>query len=112
MAFKIGIPSVIKTITVQRPGLDVEEFTAKIRVLDLDEQEALDEERQAGNLTGNEHVRRDLLELGGIEDANGASQSSDPELIDRVFKDPYAHIALCRAWGEVQRGVSEHTAKN
>lgn len=111
-AFKLGIPAVTKTITLHRPGLEPEEFTAEIRVRPIDEQDKIEEKRRTGKLKGSKHIREDLLSLGGIVDAEDKPTESNKALIDSVFNDPYAHVALCRAWGEVQRGVSEHTAKN
>lgn len=111
-AFKLGIPSVTKTITLHRPGLEPEEFTAEIRVRSVEEQDELDKQRQAGQLKDSKHVRADVLAVHGVVDANDKEAASSAELIDAVFNDPYALVAISVAWGEVQRGVSELTAKN
>ncbi|SDF72820.1 hypothetical protein SAMN05216571_101414 [Onishia taeanensis] len=111
-SFKIGVASVTKTIDIHRPGMEPEQFTAEIRVRSLDDQEALDKKLKAAETHNTKHVREDLLALGGIVGADDKPAESSKELLDAVYKDPYAHVALCKAWGEVQRGVSEHVAKN
>lgn len=134
-AYVIGIPSVTKTIKVHRPGREEEEFFAEIRVRDLDEQDALQEKQKAqrekqslskgskedksapaeiegGNVDVNSHFREDLLSVSGLEDTKGKPVESTPELLDQMIKDPYAGLAIMRAWHEVQRGLPESTAKN
>lgn len=110
--FKLGLPSITKTIDIQRPGMEPEQFTADIRLHSIPDQEKIEKEIADGKRTRSDQVRDDLLAIGGIEDAKGNAQESSKKLIDQVFADPYAFTALCRAWGEVQRGVPEHTAKN
>lgn len=131
-AYVIGIPSVTKTITIHKPGREEETLTADIRVRSVDEQEALNKKqnkefadrlakekklREEGKpvpaeRNSNAHVREDILSLGGVADANGNDVTVTPELIDSIWQDPFVYMALIRAWGEVQRGVQEETAKN
>lgn len=131
-AYVIGVPSVTKTITIHKPGREEETLTVDIRVRSIDEQEALQKKqnkeisdrmakeanlRKEGKVAppeknSNAHVREDILGMSGIADANGNDVTVTPELIDAVWQDPFAYIAIVRAWGEVQRGVQESTAKN
>lgn len=131
-AYVIGVPSVTKTITIHKPGREEEKLTAEIRVRSVDEQEAFQkkqnkefEDRLAKEKklraeskpvpvakNSNAHVREDILRMGGIADANGNDVTVTPELIDSIWQDPFVYMALIRAWGEVQRGVQEETAKN
>lgn len=111
-AFVIGVASVTKTITVKRPGREEEEFTAEIRIRDYDEQEALREQEEKGELKARSHFRDDLLSIGGLEDKDGKAVECTPELMDAMMKDPYASMGIMRAWHEVQRGLPESTAKN
>jgi len=133
-AYVIGVPSVTKTLTIHKPGREEETLTAEIRVRSVDEQEALNKKqtkefedrlakekklREEGKpvppaKNSNAHVREDILSIGGALDANGneITANATPELIDSVWQDPFVYMALIRAWGEVQRGVQEETAKN
>lgn len=111
-SFKIGVAAVTKTISIHRPGFEPEEFTAEIRVRSIDEQEEIEKKRREGEIKDLKHIRGDILSVSDIVDAKDKPVESSETLIDSVFNDPYAHLALCRAWGEVQRGVQEETAKN
>lgn len=131
-AYVIGVPSVTKTITIRKPGREEETLTADIRVRSIDEQEALQKKQQKEfkdrlakheklrkegkevpvEKDNNNHVREDILGMGGIADPNGNDVTVTPELIDSVWQDPFAYTALIKAWREVQHGVQESTAKN
>ena len=131
-AYVIGVPSVTKTLTIHKPGREAETLTVDIRVRSIDEQDALQKKqnkeiadrlakeaklRKEGKpvpaeKNSNAHVREDILGLGSVADKDGNDVAVTPELIDSVWQDPYAYIAIVRAWGEVQRGVQEETAKN
>lgn len=113
-AFKVGVPSVVKTIKTRRPGMEEETFTADIRIRDTDEQEALNKLEQEGELTGHAHVREDVLSIGGFEDAKGkiVDSTDDARVIDAMFKDPYALAGLIRGWQLVQSGMPEYVEKN
>lgn len=133
-AYVVGIPSVTKKITVNRPGREEEEFFAEIRVRDRDEQEALrakekkeikekQKRQEKARKEGKEveeddtglsdsQFREDLLSVSGLEDTKGNTVESTPDLLDKMIKDPYAGLAIMRAWHEVQRGLPESTAKN
>lgn len=110
--YVVGIPSVTKTIKIRRPGRDEEQFTADIRIRDTDDQDKLVAKQEKGTLKGNNHIRDDVLSVAGLDDAEGKALESSKALIDALFKDPYARIALTRAWNEVQRGIPEAEAKN
>lgn len=112
--FVVGIPSVTKTIKIKRPGREEEQFTADIRVRDLDDQDELEKKRVAGELKGHAHMREDVLAIGGCATGAGddVSSSDDATLIDSMFKDPYARMGLMRAWHEVQSGLPEAVEKN
>jgi len=110
--FVIGIPSVTKTIKINRPGREEEQFTAEIRVRSLEEQDKLVEKEKKNQLKGNKHVRDDILSVSGIDDTEGKPLESSKELIDALFNDTYASKGLFRAWNEVQRGLPELEAKN
>ncbi|MFI0472970.1 hypothetical protein ACGLWX_09675 [Halomonas sp. HMF6819] len=111
-AFTVGVASVFSTVIVNRPGREEEQFTAEIRVRDMDEQKALHEKQQSGEVTGNDHVREDLLAITGLADAKGNDVEATPETIDKIWKDPYAFMGIMRAWHRVQQGLPEETAKN
>ncbi|WP_353979391.1 hypothetical protein [Salinicola endophyticus] len=112
--FVLGTPSVTKTIKIQKPGHDAQEFTAEIRLRSRDDQDALEKARNAKpkNFDQIAVVREDVLSVSGIDDANGKELESTPELIDAVFQDSYALNRLMRAWSEVQLGLPEAEAKN
>lgn len=111
-AFTIGIAAVSATVTIQRPGREEEQFTAEIRVRDMDEQKALREKQQNGEVTDNDHVREDLLGITGLADANGNEVDGTPEIVEKIWRDPYAFMGIMRAWHRVQQGLPEETVKN
>jgi hypothetical protein len=131
-AYVIGVPSVTKTLTIHKPGREEETLMVDIRVRSLEEQEALQEKqnkafaaklakekklREEGKpvpaeKNTNAHIREDILGMSGIADPNGNDVTVTPELIDSIWQDPFAYTAIIKAWGEVQRGVQESTAKN
>lgn len=111
-AFVIGLPSVTKTITVKRPGRDEESFTAEIRVLDMDEQDALQEKIKAEKTDNVTSIKESILSLGGFSDAEGNDLKVNKEMHAKLLKDPYVWLGLVRAYNEVQRGIPEATAKN
>lgn len=110
--YVVGVPSVVKLIKVKRPGRELEEFSAEIRVHDMDEQDAIYEKQMKGELSDNSLVREDVLSMWGFEDAKGNEVEADEALTEKIFKDPFALMALVRAWTQVQQGVQEATEKN
>ncbi|WP_157958601.1 hypothetical protein [Salinicola sp. CPA57] len=110
--YVVGIASVTKTIKIHRPGREEEQFTAEIRIRDTDDQDKLLAKQKANRLKGNDHLREDVLSVGGLDDKEGKPLESSKALIDALFKDPYARGPLTLAWNEVQRGVPEEAAKN
>lgn len=111
-AFTVGIASVFTTVTTKRPGRPEEEFTAEIRVRDMDDQKELNEKQVSGEITGSDHVREDLLGITGLADFKGNDVEATAEIIDKIWKDPYAFMGIMQAWHRVQRGLPEETAKN
>ena len=133
-AYVVGIPSVTETIKLKRPGREEEQFTADIRVRDLDDQEALRKkqekefkawraEEEKARKEGREpdekkkpkdygHVREDVLSLGGFVDSEGKDLTMTKAMIDKQMKDPFVLMALVRTWNRVQQGLPELTAKN
>ncbi|RUR51528.1 hypothetical protein [Vreelandella populi] len=111
-AFVVGIASVFKTVTVRRPGREEEEFIAEIRVHDRDEQDAIQERQKNDEITATEQIRSDLLSITGLQDKDGNSVEATPELMEKMYKCPYAGNGIMRAWYQVQNGLPEETAKN
>ncbi|WP_447556429.1 hypothetical protein [Vreelandella sp. EE22] len=110
--FVVGIASVVTKVTTQRPGREEEEFYAEIRIHDRDEQDALNKRQEDGEITGKEIMRADLLAITGLQDGDGKAVDAPPEMIDKMFNDPYAGNGIMRAWHRVQNGLPEETAKN
>lgn len=133
-AYVVGVASVTKTITVNRPGREEETFTAELRVRDIEEQEALEAQERKKNQEWEEEerkareegrepdyklkpkafwfVREDVLALGGFVDTKGNDVEMTAAKIKKQLNDQYVLKALYRAWNHVQQGVSEYTAKN
>ena len=111
-AFVIGLATVFKTVAIKRPGREEEEFTAEIRVRDLDEQDALHQKQQSGEAKGFDHVKEDVVSLDGFADKNGKPMEVTDEMKEKLLKDPYVLMGCVRAWNQVQQGMPELTAKN
>lgn len=111
-AYVVGLATVLKTVAIKRPGREEEEFTAEIRVRDIDEQEALQEKQKNGEIKGFEHVIDDVISLSGFADADGNDLKVTKEMKAKLIKDPYVLMGCVRAWNHVQQGVPEYTAKN
>lgn len=111
-AFVIGIASVTKTILIKRPGREEESFTAEIRVRDMDEQDLLQEKLASGEITGVDHIKDDILCLGGFADSDGKEMEVTEDIKSELLQNPFVWMGLVRAWNEVQRGLPESTEKN
>lgn len=110
--FVVGVASVQKTVKVRRPGREPEEFTAEIHVQDLDEQKEFEKKAKKENFDLFKEVRKDVLAITGLDDANGQPLESSATVIDQVMKDPWAYKGIIDAWREVRQGIPEAEAKN
>ncbi|MDN3525635.1 hypothetical protein QWY79_10200 [Halomonas sabkhae] len=107
------IPDIWVDVEIPTPGLDEPEaLQARWRLHSFDDYKARVEQIQAGELTDEQVVEDDLLELSGAETADGKPMPHCQELVDDVMSKTYARKALVLSWYKAQEGRAAAATKN
>ncbi|KAA0015501.1 hypothetical protein F0A16_20660 [Salinicola corii] len=107
----------ISTITVDVTIVDPEtgepnSCQARWKLHPVDASETKIAEINAGNISDEQLVEADLIELLGITDEKGKSVSDDAELREWFLKWPHTRGPLIRSWFNAQSGRAAAAQKN
>jgi len=107
------IPDHTVEVSIQVPG---EETTSTIeatwKLHKWDDFQARIQAMQAGELTDEQLVEEDLINLAGIKNENGDSMAYSPDLAAQLMQLGYVRRPLMASWFEAQQGRNKAAAKN
>lgn len=107
------IPDIWVDVEIPTPGLpEPETLQARWRLHPFDDYKDRVEQLQAGDLSDEQVVEEDLLELAGAETADGKPLPHCPELVADVMSKTYARKALVLSWYKAQEGRAAAASKN
>lgn len=100
-------------VSIDVPGADKPStLTARWRLHPFSEQQRIYDRQKNGEMTDDELVQTDLLDLQGVQDEAGESIDFTPELLSQLMDLPYVRRPLVLSWFQAQQGRAQAAAKN
>lgn len=107
------IPDITVPVRVQVPGAaEVSVLNARWKLYDYEGAHARTESMKAGNITDEQLITEDLLELGPIYTPDGEEVPYTLELALQLLKKTYVRIPLTHSWISAQACRVEAATKN
>ncbi|WP_129138787.1 hypothetical protein [Modicisalibacter coralii] len=114
MAFLLKeVTDITVPVTIQIPG---EESTCKIsarwRLHDVPDAQKRQEQMQKSELSEDQLVEEDLLDIEGMSDEKGKPLKLTKDIRDQLMRKAYIRRPLVLSWFAAQQGRGEAAAKN
>lgn len=107
------IPDIQVPVDIQVPGeLEKSRIQATWKLHGFDEANARIKAIQAGEVTDQQLIAEDLINLGDLSDEQGQPASFTPELARQLLQMTYVRIPLINSWFTAQQCRAEAAAKN
>lgn len=113
MIVKSDITTIKVDVTIVDPETgEPNTCQARWKFYPVDDSQAKIKEINAGNVSDEQLVEDDLVELIGITDAKGKAVADDAELREWFLKWPHTRGPLIRSWFSAQNGYAAAAQKN
>lgn len=107
------VPSITVPVDIRVPGeAEPSRVNATWKLYDYTPAQERVKAIHAGDITDEQLLAEDLLDLGPLTDAEGNPLKYSPELGRQLLEKTYIRVPLLQSWFPAQAGRAEAAAKN